>query len=101
MGGSALLPLARLEQVAAPGEFRDRVSRVRMQVQWAQERDLRQGEWSWLAASRVRRVHDLLGKDAALPTVLPPYNCEGVAIEPEPPLDAAPAAPGLTGAEER
>jgi hypothetical protein len=101
LGGSALLPLARLEQVAAPGEFRDRVSRVRMQVQWAQERDLRQGEWSWLAASRVRRVHDLLGKDAALPTVLPPYNCEGVAIEPEPPLDAAPAAPGLTGAEER
>jgi len=101
LGGSALLPLARLEQVAAPGEFRDRVSRVRMQVQWAQERDLRQGEWAWLAASRVRRVHDLLGKDVALPTVLPPYNCEGVAIEPEPPLDAAPAASGLTGAEER
>jgi len=101
LGGSALLPLARLEQQARPGEFRDRVSRVRAQVQWAEERDLRQGEWSWLAASRVRRVHALLGEAAALPVVLPPYNCEGVAIEPEPVVDAAPAAPGLTGTEEQ
>lgn len=101
LGGSALLPLARLEQMAQPGEFRNRVGRVRMQVQWALERDLRQGEWSWLAASRIRRVHDLLGTAAVLPMVLPPYNCEGVAMEAEPPLDTTPAASGLTGAEER
>jgi hypothetical protein len=122
LGGSALLPLARLEQVAKPGPFRDRVQRVRMQVQWAEERDLRQGEWSWLAERRVNEVHRQLGEAAQLPPMLPPYNCEGVAIEPEPPVDAAPAAKpvvpvgadvpavtapplvhtrGLTGGEER
>ena len=108
LGGSALLTLARLEQQAKPGTFRDRVQRVRMQVQWAEERDLRQGEWSWLAERRIAEVHRQLGKAAQLPQVLPSYNCEGVAIEPEPPVDAAPEAEpavvhtrGLTGGEER
>lgn len=100
LGGSALLSLTRLEQQAAPGEFRTRVSRVRMRVQWALERDLRQGEWSWLAERRLGEVHRELGAGAQLPPLLP-YNCEGVAIEPEPPIDAAPAAPGLTGDEEQ
>ncbi|MBK6802651.1 MAG: DUF4173 domain-containing protein [Novosphingobium sp.] len=103
LGGSALLPLARLERQAAPGEFRTRVSRVRMRVQWTVERDLSQGEWSWLAERRLAQVHRELGAGARLAPMLP-YNCEGVAIEPEPPVDAATPAipsPGLTGGEER
>ena len=103
LGGSALLPLARLERQAAPGEFRTRVSRVRMRVQWTVERDLSQGEWSWLAERRLAQVHRELGAGARLAPMLP-YNCEGVAIEPEPLVDAATSAipsPGLTGGEER
>jgi hypothetical protein len=109
LGGSALLPLAELEQRPLDPAFIERVYRVRSSIQLELEQKIAGGAWTLLGARRLAQAPALT--PAYRSTEAWRYDCEGYPTHYDPEAPAAdpdaeaatedPSAPILTGEEER
>jgi hypothetical protein len=109
LGGSALLPLAELEQRPLDPAFKARVQRVRSSIQIELEQKIDWGAWTLLGARRLAQAPQLPREQPGSSRWF--YDCSGNPVysaEDAPAMEAVeetgtevPAAPILTREEER
>jgi hypothetical protein len=90
LGGSALLPLAELEQQPLAPELLQRVSQTREEIQRELAETVRGGGWSLLGEHRLSQVAPIAAVPPQDSRLL--YACDGL----YPDLAEEPAAPALT-----
>ncbi|WP_054531020.1 DUF4173 domain-containing protein [Erythrobacter sp. SG61-1L] len=111
LGGSALVPLIRLEQSDLPDELHQRVRNVRLVVHHRLRDDVQHGGWDVRSRQQLAEASALLGGRIGPRLVDWDYGCDGERLEayiPPAPSAAAPvpvatetAAAALTGGTER